>query len=83
MENQKLETPIAEKERKKLQKRLIKTLKAQISHLSADLQQILADDLITALQNRLTVFTAIQTKQTPNTYLESINHLYTPKQKQP
>ncbi|UCE44330.1 MAG: hypothetical protein JSV57_02295 [Candidatus Bathyarchaeota archaeon] len=80
-----METPITEKDRKELQRRLIKTFKVQISHLSAELQQILADDLITALQNRLTALAAIQarqTPQTPKTYLESINHLYTPQQKQ-
>jgi len=74
---------MTEKERKALQKKLIKTLKAQMSHLSVDLQQILADDLVTALQNRLTVFTALQARQTTDTYLESINHLYIPQQKQP
>jgi len=77
-----MEKPITKKERKELQKRLIQTLQHQINHLSTELQQILADDLITALQNRLTALTRIQTKQNPQIYFESINHLYTPPTKQ-
>ena len=60
-----MERTISQKERKELQNKLIQTLKGQINNLSRELQQILADDLITALQNRLTVLTRIQTKQKP------------------
>ena len=80
-----MEGPISQKERKELQKRLIQTLKGQMNHLSTEFQQILADDLITALQNRLTALTRIQATQkpaSPKAYVESINHLYTPQQKQ-
>ncbi len=58
-----MENSIPQKERKELQKRLIRTLEGQISHLSAEFQQILADDLITALQSRLTALTRIQARQ--------------------
>jgi len=58
-----LENSLSQKERKELQKQLIRTLGGQISHLSAELQQILADDLITALQNRLIALTRIQARQ--------------------
>ncbi|MFQ5758166.1 MAG: hypothetical protein ACE5IF_00655 [Candidatus Bathyarchaeia archaeon] len=80
-----MEKPLTQKERKELQKKLIQTLKDQINHLSTELQQILADDLITALQNRLTALTRIQARQKiadSKAYFESINHLYTPQQKQ-
>ena len=62
-----MEITLTKKEREELQKKLIQTLKDQISHLSTELQQILADDLITALQNRLTALTRIQTSQKPTT----------------
>jgi len=75
-----MERPLTRKERKELQNKLIGILKGQINHLSTELQQILADDLITALQNRLTALTRIQTKQKPEIYFESINHLYAPTQ---
>jgi hypothetical protein len=55
-----LKSSLSQNERKELQYKLITTLNAQISHLSTEFQQILADDLITALQNRLTVLTRIQ-----------------------
>ncbi|MDH5460627.1 MAG: hypothetical protein OEZ29_03380 [Candidatus Bathyarchaeota archaeon] len=58
-----MENSLSQKKRKKLQKRLIRTLEGQISHLSAEFQQILTDDLITALQNRLTALTRIQATQ--------------------
>ena len=77
-----MERTLTQKERKELQNKLIQTLQTQINHLSTELQQILADDLITALQNRLTALTRIQTKQNPELYFESINHLYTAPQKQ-
>ncbi|MFQ6064783.1 MAG: hypothetical protein ACE5L6_04825 [Candidatus Bathyarchaeia archaeon] len=74
---------LTKKERKELQKKLIGVLKGQISHLSAELQQILADDLITALQNRLIALARIQDRQKPEIYLESINHLYATPQNKP
>ncbi len=45
------------KKRKQLQARLRQTLKTEIWTLSTEMQQILCDDLVTALQNRLKVLT--------------------------
>lgn len=42
-------------ERKRLQDRFKETLKTEIQTLSTEMQQILCDDLVTALQNRLIV----------------------------
>ncbi|NIR14556.1 MAG: hypothetical protein GWN86_11695 [Desulfobacterales bacterium] len=58
-----MEEAITGKEREELQRRLQKSLKSQISHLSTEFQQILTDDLVTALQNRLSVLTRIQDKR--------------------
>ncbi|MCK5593072.1 hypothetical protein KAI31_03140 [Candidatus Bathyarchaeota archaeon] len=49
-------------QRENLENKLIDAFKGEMNTLSKDLQQILADDLITALQNRITVFQRIQTK---------------------
>jgi len=43
---------------------MIKAFKDEIQNLTPELQYILTDDLVTALQNRLTVFQRIQTKTT-------------------
>jgi len=43
---------------------MIKAFKNEIQNLTPELQYILTDDLVTALQNRLTVFQRIQTKTT-------------------
>lgn len=49
--------------RKKLQEKFVDVFREEIETLSTDLQQILADDLVTALQNRLTVLARIQAKR--------------------
>jgi hypothetical protein len=49
-------------QRKHLENRLIDAFKDEMNTLSKELQQILAGDLITAFQNRITVFQRIQTK---------------------
>jgi hypothetical protein len=51
-------------DRKKLQQTIMKTFKNEIQNLAPELQYLLTDDLITALQNRLTVFQRIQAKTT-------------------
>jgi hypothetical protein len=51
--------------RKRLQKRMMDALTNEIRTLNPELQYILADDLITALQNRLVVFHRIQAKEAP------------------
>ena len=60
-----MEKTLSPQERKKLQKIMMKALKNEIQTLTPELQYILTDDLITALQNRLTVFQRIQAKTTP------------------
>jgi hypothetical protein len=51
--------------RKKLHKMMMDTFTSEIQSLTPELQYILADDLVTALQNRLAVFQRIQAKATP------------------
>ena len=50
--------------REQLQEEIISTFKEEMQALNQELQQILADDLITAFQNRLKAFIKIQQKQT-------------------
>jgi hypothetical protein len=52
--------------RKRLQKRMLEALTSEIQALNPELQYLLADDLVTALQNRLVVFQRIQTKALPS-----------------
>ena len=49
-------------QRKHLENKLVDAFKDEMNTLSKELQQILAGDLITAFQNRITVFQRIQTK---------------------
>jgi hypothetical protein len=51
--------------RKKLQKMMLEAFTSEIQTLTPELQYLLADDLVTALQNRLMVFQRIQAKTTP------------------
>ena len=48
--------------RKKLQKMMIEAFTSEINTLTPELQYILADDMVTAFQNRLVVFQKIQSK---------------------
>jgi hypothetical protein len=48
--------------RKKLQKMMMEVFTSEIQSLTPELQSMLADDMVTALQNRLLVFQRIQTK---------------------
>ncbi|UCD97061.1 MAG: hypothetical protein JSV35_03145 [Candidatus Bathyarchaeota archaeon] len=48
---------ISLQERRRLQTKLHQALKQEIQMLSTEMQQILCDDLVTALQNRLIVLT--------------------------
>ena len=50
--------------REQLQEEIISTFKEEMQALNQELQQILADDLITAFQNRLKAFIKIQEKHT-------------------
>lgn len=51
-------------QRKQLQLQIISTFKEEMQVLNLELQQILADDLVTAFQNRLKTFIKIQQKRT-------------------
>lgn len=53
---------LSPEERKQLEKKVIETFKNETNTLSQELRRILADDLITAFENRLAVFTRIQSK---------------------
>lgn len=57
-----MEKMLSSQERKRLQKIMMKAFENEIQTLTPELQYILTDDLITAFQNRLTVFQRIQTK---------------------
>jgi len=59
-----MEKMLSSQQRKRLQKIMLKAFKNEIQTLTPELQYILTDDLITALQNRLTAFQRIQTKTT-------------------
>ena len=50
--------------RKKLQKMMLEAFTSEIDTLTPELQSILADDMVTAFQNRLIVFQKIQAKTT-------------------
>ena len=50
--------------RKRLQKMIMETFTNEIHTLTPELQTILADDMVTAFENRLTVFQRIQSKST-------------------
>ena len=60
-----MEKMLSPQDRRRLQKIMMKALKNEIQTLTPELQYILTDDLVTALQNRLTVLQRIQTKTTP------------------
>ena len=57
-----MEKSFSQKNRKKLQKMMIEAFTSEINILAPDLQSILADDMVTALQNRLLVLQKMQTK---------------------
>jgi len=57
-----LKKTLSPKERKQLEKKVMDTFKNETNALSQELQRILADDLVTAFQNRLDTLMRIQTK---------------------
>ena len=57
-----MEKSFSQKNRKKLQKMMMEAFTGEINILTPDLQSILADDMVTALQNRLLVLQKMQTK---------------------
>jgi len=59
-----MEKMLSSRERKRLQRIMMKAFKNEFKTLNPELRYILTDDLITALKNRLTVFQRIQGKTT-------------------
>lgn len=56
----KIEKPFSLQKRRQLQSKFKQALKAEMRALSTEMQQILCDDLVTALQNRLIVLTKVK-----------------------
>lgn len=50
-------------DRSKLQKKLVGALRGEFSYLSTDFQEMLVEDLVTAIANRIKVLYKIQTKR--------------------
>ena len=59
-----MEKSFSSQNRKKLQKMMLEAFTNEIRTLSPELQSILADDMVTAFQNRLVVFQRIQENST-------------------
>ena len=57
-----MEKSFSSQNRKKLQKMMLEAFTNEISALKPEFQSILADDMVTAFQNRLVVFQRIQAK---------------------
>ena len=55
-----MEKKFSEQNRKKLQKMILKAFDSEIKTLTPELQSLLADDMVTALQNRILVLQKIQ-----------------------
>jgi hypothetical protein len=55
-----MEKFLSSQKRKKLQRKVQEALKTEIQALPPEIQYILTDDLVTALQNRLAFFQRIQ-----------------------
>ena len=59
----KLKNVLSPAGRKQLEKRVMETFADEVKVLSQELQQILADDLVTAFQNRMIALQRIQSKR--------------------
>jgi hypothetical protein len=55
-----MEKKFSKQNRKKLQEMMLKAFNNELSSLAPELQSLLADDMVTALQNRLLVLQKIQ-----------------------
>jgi len=60
-----LEKKLSPERRKQLERKMREAFKEEAKTLSEELQQILADDLVTAFQNRVIALMRIQSKQSP------------------
>jgi len=58
-----LQSGLSPKVRRQLQSKVMTVFGDDMEKLSKELQRILADDLVTAFLNRMTVFTKIQPKK--------------------
>ena len=57
-----MEKTCSQRARKQLQNKMLELFTDEMDALPHDLQRILADDLVTAFHNRLTVFVKIQSR---------------------
>lgn len=57
-----MKEPLSPEERKQLKKKMMNTFKNETDTLSQELQRILADDLVTAFESRLTTLVRIQSE---------------------
>lgn len=57
-----MKSSLPQAQRRLFQKRIMQIFQKEMEKLSSDLQKILADDLVTAFINRMTVFIEIQSK---------------------
>ena len=60
-----MEKSFSSHNRKRLQKMMLDAFTSEINVLAPELQNILADDMVTAFENRLAVFQRIQAKAAP------------------
>ena len=60
VENPNMEKSLSPQKRKKLQRMVMEAFKTEIQTLPPEIQYIITDDLVTAFQNRITVFQKIQ-----------------------
>jgi hypothetical protein len=58
-----LKREMTPKQRRELEAKISRTLKQNVKGLSAELQKILIDDLVTAFQNRINVLIRAQAKR--------------------
>ncbi len=57
-----MKTQKAPEQRKELHQKVLATFETEMKNLSKPFQKILADDLVTAFENRMSVFLAVQQK---------------------
>jgi hypothetical protein len=57
-----MKTQTPPQQRKKLQQKLLKALSTEMENLRKPFQRIIADDLVTAFENRISIIQAYQQK---------------------
>jgi uncharacterized protein (UPF0335 family) len=58
-----LKREISLKIREYLRRKVLETFEEEISNLSKDFKEVLADDLVTAFENRMAILMKIQSKE--------------------